>query len=123
MEKILVDIPYLEEADVNADGTLKPHITNGKPVVLMLQGDFCGYCTQAKPEFQRLRQRARDFSCATIQIDGPPSDRKANAVVSKVVQTQGVPAFLGFNRQGRFASMYNGPRTADGLEAFAQSLQ
>ena len=45
---------YLEVQDFDAHGNLKPHVGGGKPVILMAQGNFCGYCQKAKPEFQKL---------------------------------------------------------------------
>lgn len=122
MSKLLPGIPYLEGTDLNPDGSLKPYVTKGKPVLLMLQGDFCGYCTKAKPDFLRLARRARDCSCCTIQIDGGPSDKLANKYISQVYKGQGVPAYLGFDRSGRFVAVHEGGRDADSLEEFARSL-
>ncbi len=123
MSKILIEVPYLEESDVNPDGSLKPHVNQGKPALLMVQGNFCGYCNQAKPAFQQLaRRRARDLSCLTLQIDGEPSEVAANKYISKVNKSPGVPAYLGFNRNGKFVAVHTGGRDEKSLEDFAASL-
>ena len=44
---------YLEDTDF-VQGALKPYVGKGKPVVVMAQGSYCGYCQTAKPAFQSL---------------------------------------------------------------------
>jgi hypothetical protein len=122
MSTILPGIRYLEGSDINADGSLKPYVCQGKPVVMMLQGNFCGYCTKAKPDFLDFARRARNCSCCTVQIDGGPGDKLANKYISSVYKGQGVPAYLGFDANGQFVTAHNGGRDADSLQAFADSL-
>lgn len=121
MSKFLEKIPYLEDSDINDDGTLKPIVTKGKPVLIMIQGNFCGYCTKAKPEFQKLRD-VSDFTIATVQIDAGETDKKANAKLSKVASSQGVPAYACFNSSGKFVKMHNGGRDADSLKKTMKQL-
>lgn len=123
MQKILYGIPYLEIEDVNPDGSLKPHVGQGKPVLLMIQGDFCGYCTDAKPAFQELAQKARGVVLATVQIDAGPKDKAANQALKTVNTQPGVPAFLGFDSSGRFVGAHKGDRTGPALSAFAAQLK
>ena len=122
MSKILIGIPYLEETDVNSDGSLKAHVCKGKPVVVMVQGNFCGYCTSAKPDFQRFAQTAQNVSSVTVQIDGGPMDKRANKKLSLVNTSPGVPAFLGFDSQGNFVKIHQGNRDIASLQGFASSL-
>lgn len=63
---------YLEKGDFDSNGNIiNPRVPRNKPVLLMIQAGFCGYCTQAKPDFQKF---ANDYSdkvfVATIQGDG-----------------------------------------------------
>ena len=118
MSKILVNIPYLEGSDVNDDGSIN---LNGT-VVLMIQGNFCGYCTQAKPAFQNLsKSLPNGIICATVQMDGQESDKEASRKLSVVNKSPGVPSFLGF-KNGKFVKMHTGGRDEASLLAFAQSL-
>lgn len=121
MSKILIDIPYLEGQDLNPDGTLKPHVTKGKPTVVMVQGNFCGYCTQAKPAFQQLAS-SPNITCVTIQTDGKEGDREASQIISGVFKSPGVPAFLGFNKEGKFVRAHEGGRDTASLQNFASTL-
>lgn len=121
MSKYLVRVPYLEGEDVNVDGTLKKYVTKGKPTVVMVQGNFCGYCTQAKPEFQKLA-RNKDITVVTIQVDGDDSDQKASNTLSNVVKWRGVPAYLGFNANGKFVKLHSGNRDASSLMQFSRML-
>lgn len=123
MSTKLIGIPYLEGSDVNADGSLSPNVGKGKPVLVMVQGNFCGYCTKAKPAFQELANALKNVVCCTVQTDGGPSDKEANAKLSVVNKSPGVPAFLGFNSQGKFMASHNGNRDVASLKAFADSLR
>lgn len=117
----LYGIAYLEGKDVNDDGSLKPHVGNGRPVLVMVQGNFCGWCTKAKPEFQKLLDNGK-FVIATVQTDADDpnyGDSSANVKISKVNKSPGVPSFLLFDRNGRYVSSHNGDRTAEALSAFA----
>jgi len=118
---LLKNIMYLEGQDVTPSGELKPHVTKGKPVLLMLQGNFCGYCTKAKPAFQSLQGHPK-FSLATVQTDGGPSDAAAGQILGKYNSSGGVPAFLLFDSNGKFKAMHQGNRDAESLVAFASSL-
>jgi len=120
--KILVGISYLEDTDINADASLKSHVNNGKPAVLMVQGDFCGYCTKAKPAFQELAKSMPNIAVVTVQTDGGPTDKKASQMLSVVNKSPGVPAFLGFNKEGKFVKIHSGGRDLKSLEQFASSL-
>jgi thiol-disulfide isomerase/thioredoxin len=121
MSKILVGIPYLEDTDINPDGSLKPHVGNGKPVILMVQGDFCGYCTKAKPDFQKFA-KSSNVVAVTIQTDGGESDRKASKAIAVVNKSPGVPAFLGFDKNGKYVKTHQGNRDFASLEQFSASL-
>lgn len=121
MEKILVNIPYLEGSDVLPDGSLKPTVGKGRPVVVMLQGNFCGYCTQSKPAFQAIANNPF-FAVATVQTDGGEADRSASAVLGKFNSSGGVPAFLGFDKDGKFKVQHQGSRDSESLMQFGKSL-
>ena len=51
------------------NGSLK--INSDKPVVIMISGNFCGYCKAFKPEFQNFADmvNGNDVYAATIVID------------------------------------------------------
>lgn len=121
-DKILVGVPYLEDSDVNPDASLKSYVNNGRPVVMMIQGNFCGYCTKAKPAFQQLAKSMPNVAVVTVQMDGGPSDKKAAQMLSVVNKSPGVPAFLGFDKQGKFVKVHNGARDLQALQQFAMSL-
>jgi thiol-disulfide isomerase/thioredoxin len=122
MSNILVGIPYLEDSDINPDASLKSHVNNGKPVVMMVQGNYCGWCLKAKPDFQKLAEQVPNVVLVTVQTDGGPNDKKASQMLSAVNKSPGVPAFLGFNSQGKFVKTHDGGRDVQSLKQFALSL-
>ena len=119
MSKHMPGVPYLEASDFNGL-KLKPHVGNGKPVVVMAQGIFCGYCTQAKPAFMEFCKETAVIG-ATIQIDTDTD------VAKKIGQWdnsyRGVPTYLGFDSQGNYAGTHKGGRDKASILAFAASLK
>lgn len=65
-------IHYLQDSDFNSKGMLcNEKIPKDKPVLIMLQANFCSWCTKAKPDFQKFAEKYKDqVFCATIQGDG-----------------------------------------------------
>lgn len=116
----LINIVYLEGQDIDDSGNLYPHVGNGKPVLLMVQGNFCGYCNQAKPAFQELVDISSAV-IATVQIDGETSDKQASQKLSKN-KGQGVPSYMGFDKNGKFKMLHNGGRDASSLKNFISQL-
>jgi len=121
MSKFLVDIPYLEIQDINLeDASIKPHVNQGKPILLMIQGNFCHFCTDAKPAVQELAKMMPNVCVATIQIDGEQAEQQAATVMKKVNSSSGVPAYLIFNSNGKFVKMHEGGRDLDSLRSSLQ---
>lgn len=71
-------VAYLTNDDFNTQGTItNSQIPNNIPVVVMLQANFCGYCTDAKPAFQAFAEKhiGKVFA-GTIQGDGTEPGEK-----------------------------------------------
>ena len=119
MSKHMPGVPYLEGSYFSGL-KLKPHVGGGKPVVIMCQGLFCGYCTQAKPAFMQFCKETTVVGC-TIQIDSEKD------VAQKIGQWdksyRGVPTYLGFDSKGNYVKTHNGGRDKAALLAFAKSLK
>ena len=112
--KKLINIQYLEDSDVNSNGTLTPGATSGKLTVCLLQGNFCGYCTSVKPMFQQFAQHNPNIQCVNIQIDGTASEKTAFQKISGLVEP-GVPRFLFFSADGKYLDFHKGDRTEEEL--------
>lgn len=122
MSKVLLNIPYLEDHDIETDGTLKPHVSRGKPSIIMIQGDFCGYCNMAKPDFQQLID-SDDVNVFTIQIDASDSERNAAKKLGKINNSPGVPAYVGFKSDGTTGISHKGGRDLKSLKSFISELK
>jgi len=115
-----VPVYYLEDEDVDSSGNLK--INPGKPIVCMIQGSFCGYCTKAKPDFTKLAVSNPDVFVCTVKIDGNPSEKKLGDRLKNLLSNyEGVPTYFGSNGVGIVE--YNGGRDAASIEKFAKSLK
>jgi thiol-disulfide isomerase/thioredoxin len=118
MEKNLLNpIAYLEKSDFSKDGNLLPSVTMGKPVLVMFQANYCGHCTSAKPEFQKLAN-SKFVNCMTIQGDGQKSERDIMSMIDKIYPGfRGYPSYLLFINNTRIP--YDGRnRSADALRRF-----
>ena len=117
---------FLEITDFN-NGVLT---YNGRPfpgkVLVMVQGDYCGFCTKAKPDFIRL---ANDHGAttlsdnsvvfATIKVDGKKSESELSKRLPEITgeDLRGIPAYLMF-QNGQFVGVHNGGRDAGSLKKF-----
>jgi thiol-disulfide isomerase/thioredoxin len=82
----------------------------------MCQGDFCGFCTKAKPEFKKLSEMNHDYVCSTIKIDGDEKERVLARMISKWDKNyRGVPTYLIFDKNGSYVKTANKGRDAKSL--------
>ena len=116
------NVRYLEIEDFTPDGNLKSYVNQGRPAVIMAQGDFCGYCTQAKPAFQKFASESKVIAC-TIKIDGDASEKEAAKFLKKWDSSyRGVPHYTGFDSSGRMLKIHTGNRDFNSITKFASSL-
>ncbi len=118
------NVAYLEYDDFTEDGILKIKGKNGVnlPVMLLLQGDYCGYCTQFKPEFLKVVNALKNkVFPVTIQMDGKESELSLGKKASKFIpKFKGVPMVV-FFVDGKYYSTYEGDRRADALIKYVNS--
>jgi len=116
-------VAYLENEDFDHEGNLVVN-TGGRPTCIMLQGTFCGYCTQMKPEYHKFAKALGDkVFMATILIDGNQNEKQLNERLSSFIPNyEGVPIVLGYNKDGKYVKTHDGDRTAKAIATFAQSL-
>ena len=118
-------VAYLVESDFDNNGNLiNPQIPRDKPVVIMLQGNFCGYCTQAKPAFQKFAESNKGMVfAATIQGDGKePGEQELSKKLNEFFPDfEGFPTYIGY-KNGKFVGVHHGGRSVEELEKFARSL-
>ena len=79
--KLYLPINYLETDDFNDNGL---NIKSDKPALILIQGDFCHFCTDCKPHFQQFADKySNNINCFTAQIDGNrPSEQKLSSVIA-----------------------------------------
>jgi len=101
-------VAYLQDFDFDKDGNLSnPQLLGDKLVVIMIQADFCGHCTHAKPEFQKFADSIATSEYnnkiipTTIQGDGQePGEPELRPRLGTI--------FKGFRGFPCYALMYNG---------------
>lgn len=111
-------VAFLEDDDIDENG----HLKIKDPTVVMIMGDYCGYCKQAAPEFHKfaLKHKNKAFMAA-ILLDGLDTEKKLGQRVSSFVPGfQGVPTFVLF-KNGKYVKTHSGPRTLESLEKFLNS--
>lgn len=103
MSANLVNIPYLEGSDFTK-GEMNQYVYNGKPSILLLQGQHCSYCSIAKPHFQTFNDNNKRYiQCLTVQVDSKnKQDREATDIISKMVPgIRGIPSYMFFGKDGK----------------------
>lgn len=113
------NIYYLEKTDVTPNAELKSYVTQNKPVVVLCQSLSCGHCTTVKPTYQQLADMMPSVRCCTIQMEERALTKELNLWYPDMM---GVPCFLGFDKNGKFQSVYNGDRSLASLKQFCSSL-
>lgn len=115
----LEDVAYLEDGDISSDGKLRVS-DNGKPVVIMLQGDFCGYCKTFKGDYQDAAKKLKGkANMATIVID---KEKKLGKELNNYIPGfKGVPTVVVF-KGGKYWKTYTGPRKSADLVEFVNNL-
>nr|QBK85272.1 MAG: thioredoxin [Iridovirus LCIVAC01] len=94
-----------------------------KPVVVILQGAFCGYCKTMHPNFQSFADKMKNkVTCATVQIDGNESEKRLGKRLDKIMgKFLGVPTVIAF-KGGSFYREYKGDRSEQSLIEFGNNL-
>ena len=119
-------VAYLQDSDFDIKGNIiNKNIPDNIPIVIMLQAEFCGYCTKAKPAFQEFADNNKD-KCffATIQGDGEePGESELSEKLSKFI-----PGFRGFPEyvvyyDGKFKEKYEGGRKEENLQQYIDTLK
>lgn len=117
-------IAYVTINDFDSNGNIvNPKLKNGK-VIIMIQANFCGYCTIAKPAFQELaKQNQSNFTCITIQGDGKEQgEKELNDMIKKIDPTfRGFPSYVGY-KNGKYIKSHSGGRNKENLLSFAESF-
>ena len=126
MSNLYRPVAYLVDTDFDADGNLiNAEIPKDKPVFIMVQAEFCGHCTHAKPDFQKLADsNVGKIFTATIQGDGT---EKGEAELSAKLSNF-FPGFRGFPEYvlyygGKFKEKYEGGRSFEDLQKYINSLK
>ena len=118
-------VAYLTDSDFDDNGNLiNKKIPNDIPVVIMIQANFCGYCSHAKPAFQEfaIKHEGKVFS-ATIQGDGTqPGEKELMKKIKKIDPSfKGYPDYVGY-KNGKLIKVHTGGRNVSDLENFVKSL-
>ena len=129
------NVYYLEDTEFDSNYALTSALPNphtGAPLfsgltIVMIQGSYCGYCTQFKPAFQQVAdelspQGGADF--ATIKVDGSEQGEqiyKGDAVDQILGQPlSGVPMVVKFY-QGRPVDIFKGSREYSELKQWVMA--
>lgn len=118
-KKMLYPVIYLEKK--NFDENLKLKNMPTRVVLIMIQADYCGYCTQCKPDFENFAQECLnnnyDITVATIQTDD--EENNMEDIGRKINDSEGVPSFIIYI-DGKKIKKHTGARTKDAFLKFYQ---
>ena len=121
MSYLNMPIAYLVDSDFDDNGNIiNPQIPTDIPVLVMIQANFCGHCTTAKPAFQKLAEQNKGkIFAATIQGDGKETGESqlSRRLSSIVPGFRGFPEYVLFKNGKRIK--HEGGRSKDDLENFA----
>ena len=123
MDYLTRPVVYLDSNDFDDDGNIvNPDIPKDKPIFIMIQAIFCGFCKMAKPDFQKFAEKNPNFFVATIQADSKnPNVMNFQNKIKKIYpDLVGFPSYLIYDQGKRI--IYNGGRSYIDLQTFADGL-
>ena len=125
MDYLTKPISYLDINDFDDNGNIiNPMILIGnKPIFIMLQANFCGFCKMAKPDFQKFAESTKRFFCATIQADSKNPDvvnlqPKMDKIYPNLV---GFPSYIIFYQDKKI--IYSGGRSFNDFQKFEEEFE
>jgi thiol-disulfide isomerase/thioredoxin len=117
-------VVYLQNTDFNeGELTLPPSITKNRDVLIMIQSNFCHFCSMSKPDFQRFAETHENILCATIQGDGEVKGEKElmNKIETIHPNFKGFPSYVAY-RHGKRVGVHEGGRGLKELEKFMKMI-
>lgn len=108
---------YLQRSDFDENGNLVEPFLRNKKVIIMIQSNNCGHCTNAKPAFLEaakfVSQRDPNVVFATIQADGKErGEQELNELLGQIKPDfRGFPDYVLYLNGRRYDS--NGPPGRD----------
>jgi thiol-disulfide isomerase/thioredoxin len=113
MTDLAPPIIYLESTDFDNNGNLKKKLN--LPAVVMIQANYCGHCTQAKPAFQSFADESnKKVLCFAIEADVKQDSWKKLLNLIKP-SFQGFPDYLYVGNKSKNIK----GRSVDNLKDFA----
>ena len=99
---------YLEDKDFS-NGSLKKHVCQGNPVLVLLYSSNCGHCVRMHPEYQRLADTTQGNGIVVAAIDAASTIPSTSNVLQLAPfrQNTGVPTFYLYNSDGSFGGVVN----------------
>jgi thiol-disulfide isomerase/thioredoxin len=121
MSFLNIPVAYLTDSDIDDGGNIiTPQIPSDLPLLLMIQANFCGHCTTAKPALQEFAQKhGNRVVVATIQADGKePGEMELAQRLSKIYPGfSGFPEYMLFKDKKPYKK-HDGGRSVEDLEKF-----
>lgn len=94
---------------------------NSKPTLVLVYQDMCGHCVQFKPTYAAAAVALKDAANFT-RLQFPTTAALRKIADNAPWAIRGVPTIIGFDKHGKFVSVFNGDRTVNGLAAFIKTL-
>lgn len=79
-------------------------INNLGPGILLIWGNYCGFCHEFLPTYEELSNKIDNrFKVCSIEVSNMPAN------MSKLLKMQGVPSLYFFDNSGKIIAEYDGP--------------
>src|SRR3990167_2551938 len=123
MDKILYNIPYLEDFDYKGEVLIPSEKNPSKIYLVLIYAGFCHYCTEFIPIYQKLATElgGSGVEVVCIQADGETEDEKAlgERLDSLIPRFSGYPTIVSY-KGGNLMKTFDDKRTPENIIKFVR---
>jgi len=109
----LLDVKYFSDKN-----SLKNIIKDNNGVIVLFYANWCGHCKVLKPAYKTFIDR-NNKNVLIKAVDMSDNSNPLIEKLSKMLNIQGFPTIISFDKEGNIFSNFNGKRTLDDLEKYA----
>jgi thiol:disulfide interchange protein len=118
MEQVDLKNHLLDVKNFTDKNSLKNIIKDKNGIIILFYADWCGHCKMIKPIYKTFIDK-NNKNVIIKAVDMTENSNPSISNLSKMLNIEGFPTIISFDKEGNIFSNFNGRRTLDNLEKYA----